>query len=112
MLDHDDDHKRKRHHHHAHGAERSEGQTRESGTFQSIGDEDYFRLNAEFREWLQDDSGKQLFFDELSSEKARKQFGKFVETWNSGRLIGKRIFALLPLEVGSKSPPHSPCWVS
>lgn len=87
-ADHDEDHRKKRHHH-DHGAERPEGDVRAKGSYQALEEDDYFRMNDEFRQWLQDDSGK--FFDELGSEKARKYFTKFVEVWNSGRLKGELV---------------------
>ncbi|KAJ2747647.1 hypothetical protein GGI20_000296 [Coemansia sp. BCRC 34301] len=49
-----------------------------------ISNDDYFRLNAPFRLWLRKE--KHLYFDELSSEEARRRFASFVRAWNAGRL--------------------------
>ncbi|KIJ66561.1 hypothetical protein HYDPIDRAFT_86702 [Hydnomerulius pinastri MD-312] len=49
-----------------------------------ISESDYFLKNTEFRLWLKDEKGK--YFDELSSEKARSYFRKFVKAWNRGKL--------------------------
>ncbi|KAG9308969.1 hypothetical protein JVU11DRAFT_11271 [Chiua virens] len=49
-----------------------------------ISESDYFLKNTEFRVWLKDEKHK--YFDELSSEKARSYFRKFVRAWNKGRL--------------------------
>ncbi|KAG6380645.1 hypothetical protein JVT61DRAFT_5011 [Boletus reticuloceps] len=49
-----------------------------------ISESDYFVKNTEFRVWLKDEKDK--YFDELSSEKARSYFRKFVRAWNKGRL--------------------------
>jgi len=66
-----------------------EGAARATGSFERISlEDDYFRLNGEFRLWLQGEGRKAVFFDELSAEKARKAFGRFVEAWNNGRLNG------------------------
>ncbi|KAJ2751471.1 hypothetical protein GGI19_004461 [Coemansia pectinata] len=46
--------------------------------------DDYFRLNAPFRLWLRKE--KHLYFDELSSDDARRRFASFVRAWNAGRL--------------------------
>uniref|UniRef100_A0A7S1XDZ7 Uncharacterized protein n=1 Tax=Compsopogon caeruleus TaxID=31354 RepID=A0A7S1XDZ7_9RHOD len=50
---------------------------------EKISEEDYYRRNVEFRAWL---LTHDRHFDALSSEKARKYFGKFVERWNAGTL--------------------------
>lgn len=49
-----------------------------------ISESDYYLKNAEFKVWLKDEKGK--YFDELSSEKARSYFRKFVKAWNRGKL--------------------------
>ncbi|KAH7886349.1 hypothetical protein F5I97DRAFT_1937211 [Phlebopus sp. FC_14] len=49
-----------------------------------ISESDYFLKNTEFRVWLKDEKGK--YFDELSSERARSYFRKFVKAWNRGKL--------------------------
>ncbi|KIK97702.1 hypothetical protein PAXRUDRAFT_824661 [Paxillus rubicundulus Ve08.2h10] len=49
-----------------------------------ISESDYFQKNSEFSVWLKDEKGK--YFSELSGEKARSYFRKFVKTWNRGKL--------------------------
>ncbi|KZT01172.1 uncharacterized protein LAESUDRAFT_664574 [Laetiporus sulphureus 93-53] len=49
-----------------------------------ISESDYFLKSDEFRLWLKDEKDK--YFDELSSDKARKYFRKFVKAWNRGKL--------------------------
>ena len=49
-----------------------------------ISEADYFVRAHEFGSWLSEERGK--FLDELGTEKARKEFGKFVEKWNAGVL--------------------------
>ncbi|EIW87332.1 hypothetical protein CONPUDRAFT_134541 [Coniophora puteana RWD-64-598 SS2] len=49
-----------------------------------ISESDYFLKNTEFRAWLKDE--KDRYFDELSGEKARSYFRKFVKAWNKGKL--------------------------
>ncbi|KAI0714715.1 hypothetical protein C8Q76DRAFT_727791 [Earliella scabrosa] len=49
-----------------------------------ITESDYFLKSDEFRVWLKDEKGK--YFDELSSDRARKYFRKFVKAWNRGKL--------------------------
>ncbi|EMD42346.1 hypothetical protein CERSUDRAFT_148113 [Gelatoporia subvermispora B] len=49
-----------------------------------ISESDYFLRSDEFRVWLKDEKHK--YFDELSSDKARKYFRKFVKAWNRGKL--------------------------
>ncbi|KAL5519346.1 hypothetical protein ACEPAH_1029 [Sanghuangporus vaninii] len=51
---------------------------------QPLTDGDYFLKNAEFRVWLKEENDR--FFDELSGEKARSYFRKFVKVWNRGKL--------------------------
>ncbi|KAJ7103120.1 hypothetical protein B0H15DRAFT_194310 [Mycena belliarum] len=50
----------------------------------AISESDYFRKGDEFRIWLKDE--KRKYFDELSGEKARSYFRKFVKAWNKGNL--------------------------
>ncbi|THU83746.1 hypothetical protein K435DRAFT_688969 [Dendrothele bispora CBS 962.96] len=45
---------------------------------------DYFQKSDEFRLWLKEEKGK--YFDELSGDKARSYFSKFVKSWNKGKL--------------------------
>ncbi|GMH43938.1 hypothetical protein BSKO_11872 [Bryopsis sp. KO-2023] len=47
-------------------------------------EQDYFEKHAEFSTWLLEE--KEEYFNELSSEKSRSRFSKFVEAWNSGNL--------------------------
>ncbi|TFK69922.1 hypothetical protein BDN72DRAFT_888162 [Pluteus cervinus] len=49
-----------------------------------ISEADYFRKSDEFRVWLREERRKYL--DELSSDKARSHFRKFVKAWNRGKL--------------------------
>ncbi|KAJ2037329.1 hypothetical protein H4S04_001770 [Coemansia sp. S16] len=51
---------------------------------EQISVDDYFRLNAPFRLWLRKE--KHLYFDELTSDDARRRFASFVRAWNAGRL--------------------------
>ncbi|KAK7063852.1 hypothetical protein R3P38DRAFT_14710 [Favolaschia claudopus] len=51
---------------------------------------DYFNKNPEFRQWLKDE--KKKYFDELSGDKARSYFRKFVKAWNKGKL-SKSLYA-------------------
>ncbi|KAI0033828.1 hypothetical protein K488DRAFT_46823 [Vararia minispora EC-137] len=60
------------------------------GGAEPITESAYFLKNAEFRVWLKD--AKRKYFDELSGEKARKYFRKFVKEWNRGRL-SKHLYA-------------------
>ncbi|KAG8906428.1 putative protein serine/threonine kinase, partial [Tulasnella sp. 403] len=46
--------------------------------------DDYFTRQDEFREWLRETKGK--YVDELSGEKSRSYFRKFVKAWNRGEL--------------------------
>jgi len=50
----------------------------------SISESDYFLKSAEFRLWLKEEKGK--YFDELTGDKARSYFRKFVKAWNRGKL--------------------------
>lgn len=64
---------------------RSESPSRNlPGGAEPITESDYFLKSSEFRVWLKDE--KRKYFDELSGEKARKYFHKFVKEWNSGKL--------------------------
>ncbi|KAF9011362.1 hypothetical protein BDQ17DRAFT_1233417 [Cyathus striatus] len=49
-----------------------------------ISESDYFQKSDEFRLWLKEDKGK--YFDELSGDRARSYFRKFVKVWNRGKL--------------------------
>ncbi|KAF9236831.1 hypothetical protein BU15DRAFT_76557 [Melanogaster broomeanus] len=49
-----------------------------------ISESDYFLKNTEFSAWLKDEKGK--YFNELSGERARSYFRKFIKAWNTGKL--------------------------
>ncbi|KZT63941.1 hypothetical protein DAEQUDRAFT_753184 [Daedalea quercina L-15889] len=49
-----------------------------------ISESDYFLKNDEFREWLKEEKNK--YMTELSSDRSRKYFRKFVKAWNRGKL--------------------------
>ncbi|KAH9932418.1 hypothetical protein B0H21DRAFT_780991 [Amylocystis lapponica] len=49
-----------------------------------ISESDYFLKSDEFRVWLKDEKHK--YFDELTSDKSRRYFRKFVKVWNRGKL--------------------------
>ncbi|KAG7451952.1 uncharacterized protein BT62DRAFT_915737 [Guyanagaster necrorhizus] len=55
-----------------------------------ISESDYFQKSYEFRIWLKDEKGK--YFDELSGERTRSYFRKFVKAWNRGKL-SKKLYA-------------------
>jgi hypothetical protein len=40
--------------------------------------------SSEFRQWLHEEKDK--YFNELSSDRARRYFRKFVRAWNAGKL--------------------------
>lgn len=46
--------------------------------------DDYFSKNNEFATWLKED--KDIFFSDLSSERARELFSDFVKKWNADKL--------------------------
>ncbi|KAJ2383282.1 hypothetical protein GGI05_005368, partial [Coemansia sp. RSA 2603] len=52
-----------------------------------ISKNDYYKMNAPFRLWLRKE--KDRYFDEMTTEKARKYFGLFVREWNNGKLKSK-----------------------
>ncbi|CAK9197977.1 unnamed protein product [Sphagnum troendelagicum] len=52
-----------------------------------ISEEDYFEKSNELAMWLKEAKG--VFFSSLSSEETHKEFAKFVEVWNAGRLTPK-----------------------
>ncbi|KAJ7687431.1 hypothetical protein B0H17DRAFT_1070196 [Mycena rosella] len=56
----------------------------------TISESDYFRKGDEFRIWLKEE--KRKYFDELSGDKARSYFRKFVKAWNKGKL-SKSLYA-------------------
>ncbi|KAF8079263.1 hypothetical protein FPV67DRAFT_107852 [Lyophyllum atratum] len=55
-----------------------------------LSESDYFQKSDEFRIWLKDEKGK--YFDELSGDKARSYFRKFVKAWNRGK-VSKSLYA-------------------
>jgi len=61
-----------------------DGRSRRPDGVDEITESEYFLKSAEFRVWLKDEKGK--YFDELSSDKARSYFRKFVKAWNKGKL--------------------------
>ncbi|KAH9968809.1 hypothetical protein BC827DRAFT_1263297 [Russula dissimulans] len=69
------------------------------GGAEPISDSDYFVKSPEFRVWLKEEKHK--YFDELSGDKARKYFHKFVKGWNRGKLDSG---SLLPLAFSSSAP--------
>jgi len=60
------------------------------GGAEPIAESDYFLKSAEFRVWLKEEKHK--YFDELSGDKARRYFHKFVKEWNRGKL-NKSLYA-------------------
>jgi len=60
------------------------------GSAEPISESDYFLKSAEFRIWLKEEKHK--YFDELSGDKARRYFHKFVKEWNRGKL-NKSLYA-------------------
>nr|GAT61358.1 predicted protein [Mycena chlorophos] len=64
-----------------------------------ISEEDYFRKSDEFRVWLRTE--KKRHFDELSGDRARSYFRKFVKAWNRGKLSSKLYAGLDPSSVSA-----------
>ncbi|KAF5323636.1 hypothetical protein D9758_017079 [Tetrapyrgos nigripes] len=68
--------------------DRSRDRDREPRTLpynaKEISKSDYFQKTDEFRIWLKEEKGK--YFDELSGDKARSYFAKFVKAWNRNKL--------------------------
>ncbi|KAF8633532.1 hypothetical protein AX15_001337 [Amanita polypyramis BW_CC] len=62
-----------------------------------IGEADYFLKSDEYRLWLREE--KRKYFDELSGDKARSYFRKFVKAWNRGKLSKKYYKGLEPSSV-------------
>ncbi|KAF7337616.1 hypothetical protein MSAN_02234900 [Mycena sanguinolenta] len=67
----------------------------------AISEADYFRKGSEFRVWLKDE--KKKYFDELSGDKARSYFRKFVKAWNKGRLSKSLYAGLDPSSISAES---------
>ncbi|TFK21543.1 hypothetical protein FA15DRAFT_682056 [Coprinopsis marcescibilis] len=61
---------------------------------QPISEKDYFQKSDEFRLWLREE--KDRYFDELSGDKARSYFRKFVKAWNRGKLSKKHYRGIEP----------------
>ncbi|KAL1683900.1 hypothetical protein EV122DRAFT_200816 [Schizophyllum commune] len=74
---------------------------------QPISDRDYFLKSDEFRLWLKDE--KRKYFDELSGDKARSYFRKFVKAWNRGKL-SREIYAGVDPSATSASSQTSYKW--
>ncbi|KAF7303018.1 hypothetical protein MKEN_01264800 [Mycena kentingensis (nom. inval.)] len=68
---------------------------------QRISEADYFRKSEEFRVWLKREKSK--YFDELSGEKARSYFRKFVKAWNRGKLSRSLYAGLDPASASSET---------
>ncbi|KAG8684699.1 hypothetical protein FRC08_013535, partial [Ceratobasidium sp. 394] len=58
-----------------------------------ISEASYFQKSSEFRIWLRDEKGK--YFDELTGDRARHYFRKFVKAWNRGKLP-KSLYTIEP----------------
>ncbi|KAK7051621.1 hypothetical protein VNI00_004600 [Paramarasmius palmivorus] len=69
-----------------------------------ISESDYFQKSDEFRIWLKDEKGK--YFDELSGDKARSYFRKFVKAWNRGKLSSE-FFLLIHFLIQAHRNPES-----
>ena len=48
----------------------------------TISADDYFKKSSNFRVWLKNE--KNIYFDELNSDRAHELFDVFVEKWNDG----------------------------
>ncbi|KAG9094504.1 hypothetical protein FS749_012324 [Ceratobasidium sp. UAMH 11750] len=68
-----------------------------------ISEASYFQKSSEFRIWLRDEKGK--YFDELTGDRARHYFRKFVKAWNRGKLP-KSLYTIEP-NVDSAAPASS-----
>ncbi|KAJ7070615.1 hypothetical protein C8F01DRAFT_1107076 [Mycena amicta] len=66
-----------------------------------ISEADYFRKTDEFRVWLKTE--KKRYFDELSGEKARSYFRKFVKAWNRGKLSKSLYSGIDPSSISAES---------
>ncbi|KAJ7492203.1 hypothetical protein FB451DRAFT_1217365 [Mycena latifolia] len=67
----------------------------------TISESDYFRKGDEFRIWLKDE--KKKYFDELSGDKARSYFRKFVKAWNKGNLSKSLYAGVDPSTISAES---------
>uniref|UniRef100_A0A7S4F674 Nucleolar protein 56 n=1 Tax=Chrysotila carterae TaxID=13221 RepID=A0A7S4F674_CHRCT len=66
-----------------------------------LSEDDYFQRATEFQLWLKE--ARNRFLDELGSEEARKEFKKFVSTWNSGELPQKYYKGLQETSIAAAS---------
>ncbi|KAI0095170.1 hypothetical protein BDY19DRAFT_880151 [Irpex rosettiformis] len=73
-------------------SESSERDIQLPNNMKPISESDYFLRSDEFRVWLKDEKHKYL--DELSSERSRKYFRKFVKAWNRGKLPKSLYFGI------------------
>ncbi|KAJ7116783.1 hypothetical protein C8R43DRAFT_1038023 [Mycena crocata] len=67
----------------------------------TISESDYFRKGDEFRIWLKTE--KKKYFDEISGEKARSYFRKFVKAWNKGKLSDSLYAGVDPSTISAQS---------
>ncbi|KAJ7755066.1 hypothetical protein DFH07DRAFT_822804 [Mycena maculata] len=67
----------------------------------TISESDYFRKGDEFRIWLKTE--KKKYFDELSGDKARSYFRKFVKAWNKGKLSKSLYAGVDPSTISAES---------
>ncbi|CAG8636844.1 11550_t:CDS:2 [Acaulospora colombiana] len=94
----DKKHKKKSHKRH-HSESDSDSIPEPPKGFTPISEDDYYSKSTEFRIWLQEKKDK--FFDELSSEQARRYFKKFVNNWNKYRLDKKYYEGMRSLQFAS-----------
>ncbi|EIE20044.1 hypothetical protein COCSUDRAFT_48583 [Coccomyxa subellipsoidea C-169] len=66
------------------GTEEDNEPLRKNEAINVLTEDDYFRKNAEFSEWLQVERGQ--FFNELSTEETHALFAGFVADWNARKL--------------------------
>ncbi|KAF8899363.1 hypothetical protein BD779DRAFT_1488411 [Infundibulicybe gibba] len=66
-----------------------------------ISEAQYFQKSDEFRIWLKEE--KRKYFDELSGERARSYFRKFVKAWNRGKLDKSLYAGVDPSTVSAKT---------
>jgi hypothetical protein len=60
------------------------GENKNKTGVEQINRDDYYRKATEFREWLRKSKG--VYFEDLTSEKAKDRFDSFVKRWNKGKL--------------------------
>ena len=60
------------------------GENKNKAGVEQINRDDYYRKATEFREWLRKSKG--VYFEDLTSEKAKERFDSFVKRWNKGKL--------------------------